>query len=39
MVEACCSVVEALEDEGVGGPVEVPEIEMLATRAWRKNML
>ncbi|KAF2032106.1 NAD(P)-binding protein [Setomelanomma holmii] len=32
-------VVEALEDEDVRGPVEVPEIERLGTRAWRKNML
>jgi uncharacterized protein YbjT (DUF2867 family) len=33
------AVVEALEDEDVKGPVEVPQIETLATRAWRKNML
>jgi hypothetical protein len=33
------AVVEALEDEEVRGPVEVLEIERLATRAWRKNML
>lgn len=33
------AVVEALEDEEVHGPVEVPEIERLGTRAWRKNML
>jgi uncharacterized protein YbjT (DUF2867 family) len=33
------AVVEALEDEEVKGPVEVPEIETLATRAWRKNMV
>ena len=33
------AVVEALEDEDVRGPVEVPEIERLGTRAWRKNML
>lgn len=33
------AVVEALEDQDVHGPVEVPEIETLATRAWRKNML
>lgn len=33
------AVVEALEDEGVKGPVEVKEIEALGTRAWRKNML
>lgn len=33
------AVVESLEDEEVKGPVEVPEIETLATRAWRKNMV
>ncbi|KAK8056525.1 hypothetical protein PG993_001752 [Apiospora rasikravindrae] len=33
------AVVEALEDESVRGPVEVPEIEKLAEKAWRKNML
>jgi hypothetical protein len=33
------AVVEALEDDEVRGPVEVPEIERLGTRAWRKNML
>jgi len=33
------AVVEALEDEGVKGPVEVQEIESLGMRAWRKNML
>ncbi|KAF1350348.1 NAD(P)-binding protein [Lizonia empirigonia] len=33
------AVVEALEDKDVRGPVEVPEIERLGTRAWRKNML
>ncbi|KAF2014499.1 NAD(P)-binding protein [Aaosphaeria arxii CBS 175.79] len=33
------AVVEALEDETVHGPVEVKEIETLATRAWRKNMV
>lgn len=33
------AVVEALEDNDVRGPVEVPEIERLGTRAWRKNML
>jgi uncharacterized protein YbjT (DUF2867 family) len=33
------AVVEALEDGEVSGPVEVPEIERLGTRAWRKNML
>jgi hypothetical protein len=33
------AVVEALEDEECRGPIEVPEIEQLGTRAWRKNML
>ncbi|KAF2680455.1 NAD(P)-binding protein [Lentithecium fluviatile CBS 122367] len=33
------AVVEALEDEEVKGAVEVGEIERLATRAWRKNMV
>lgn len=33
------AVVEALEDDEVRGPVEVPEMERLGTRAWRKNML
>ncbi|KAF1966688.1 NAD(P)-binding protein [Bimuria novae-zelandiae CBS 107.79] len=33
------AIVEALEDGEVRGPVEVGEIERLATRAWRKNML
>jgi hypothetical protein len=33
------AVVEALEDEDVKGAVEVPEIERLGNRAWRKNML
>jgi len=33
------AVVEALDDVEVHGPVEVPEIERLGTRAWRKNML
>ncbi|KAK4970561.1 hypothetical protein LTR66_011525 [Elasticomyces elasticus] len=32
-------VVEAIADEGVKGPVEVPEIEGLANRAWRRGML
>lgn len=32
------AVVEGLEDEGVKGPVEVREIEELATRAWRRAM-
>jgi len=33
------AVVEALSDESVKGPVEVPEIEQLAEKAWRKGML
>lgn len=33
------AVVEALDDETVRGPVEIPEIEELATKSWRKNML
>ncbi|KAK6073652.1 hypothetical protein SCUP234_06131 [Seiridium cupressi] len=33
------AVVEAMEDESIRGPVEVPEIEELANRAWRKGML
>lgn len=33
------AAVEALSDEGVRGPVEIPEIEELANKAWRKGML
>ncbi|KAK4157141.1 isoflavone reductase IRL [Chaetomidium leptoderma] len=33
------AVVEALADESVKGPVEVPQLEELASRAWRKTML
>lgn len=33
------AVVEALSDEKVKGPIEVPEIEDLASKAWRKTML
>ncbi len=33
------AVVEALDDPAVSGPLEVPRIEELADRAWRKNML
>ncbi|KAI0155819.1 NAD dependent epimerase/dehydratase [Pestalotiopsis sp. NC0098] len=33
------AIVEAMDDEKVRGPVEVPEIEELANRAWRKGML
>ena len=33
------AVVEGLADEQVQGPVEVPEMEVLANRAWRRGML
>lgn len=33
------AVVEAVEGGEARGPVEVPEIEALATKAWRRNML
>ncbi|EOD49390.1 putative nad dependent epimerase dehydratase family protein [Neofusicoccum parvum UCRNP2] len=33
------AVVEAVEGGEAKGPVEVPEIEALATKAWRRNML
>lgn len=33
------AVVEAVGDDGVSGVVEVPEIEQLATKAWRRGML
>jgi len=33
------AVVEALSDESVKGPVEIPEIEELAQKGWRKGML
>ncbi|KAI9887226.1 MAG: hypothetical protein M1823_000974 [Watsoniomyces obsoletus] len=33
------AVIEALEDENVRGPVETPQIEELATKAWRRGML
>ncbi|KAK5627721.1 hypothetical protein RRF57_003436 [Xylaria bambusicola] len=33
------AVVQALHDEAVKGPVEVPEIEKLAEKAWRSTML
>ena len=33
------AAVESLSDDAVKGPVEVKEIEELATRAWRRNML
>ncbi|KAK7564952.1 NAD dependent epimerase/dehydratase family protein [Phyllosticta citricarpa] len=33
------AVVEAVDTEDTKGPVEVPEIERLANRAWRRGML
>jgi hypothetical protein len=33
------AVVEALADDTTKGPVEIKEIEELATRAWRRGML
>ncbi|KAI0969371.1 NAD(P)-binding protein [Xylaria arbuscula] len=33
------AVVQALSDETVKGPVEVPDIEQLANKAWRSSML
>ena len=33
------AIVEALDDDRVSGPVEVPRIEELANTSWRKNML
>ena len=33
------AVVEGLADESVKGPVEIKEIEELASRAWRRGML
>jgi len=33
------AVAEAIDDGGVSGPVEVPSIEELAMKAWRKRML
>lgn len=33
------AAVEALEEEGTRGPVEVSELESLAEKAWRKEML
>ncbi|KAF2155750.1 NAD(P)-binding protein [Myriangium duriaei CBS 260.36] len=33
------SVIEAIADEGVKGPVELPQIEALANREWRRGML
>ncbi|PHH69528.1 hypothetical protein CDD82_7701 [Ophiocordyceps australis] len=33
------AVVEGLSDDAISGPIEVPELEELATKAWRKGML
>lgn len=33
------AVVEGLEDEKIHGPIEVPQIEELASKGWRKEML
>ena len=33
------AVVEALAEPDLSGPIEVPDIENLATKAWRGNML
>lgn len=33
------AVVEALNDETVRGPIEVPQLEELASKSWRKTML
>jgi hypothetical protein len=33
------AVVEALGDDTVQGPIEIPQIEDLASKAWRKTML
>lgn len=33
------AVVEALGDDTVQGPIEIPQIEELASKAWRKTML
>ncbi|KAG9253312.1 NAD dependent epimerase/dehydratase [Emericellopsis atlantica] len=33
------AVIEALSDESVVGPVEIPQLEELASKAWRKTML
>lgn len=37
--DVAAAVVEALSEESVRGPVEVPEIEDLANKGWRKGML
>lgn len=33
------AVVEALADEHISGPIEIAEIEELARRQWRRDML
>jgi hypothetical protein len=33
------AVVEAIEDTSVRGTIELPELETLAQRAWRKGMV
>lgn len=33
------AAVEALSDESIKGPIEVPELEALAARSWRKTMV
>jgi hypothetical protein len=33
------AIIESIEDESVKGPVELSQIEELASRAWRKTML
>lgn len=33
------AIVEALAEDGVKGPVEIKQIEELATKAWRRGML
>jgi hypothetical protein len=33
------AIVEGLADESVKGPVEVPQLEALAAKAWRKTMV
>ncbi|KAF4121330.1 Nucleoside-diphosphate-sugar epimerase [Geosmithia morbida] len=33
------AIVEALSDDTVSGPIEIPQIEELANKAWRKSML
>ncbi|KLU93013.1 NAD dependent epimerase/dehydratase [Magnaporthiopsis poae ATCC 64411] len=37
--DVAAAVVEALSDDTVMGPVEVPKIEELANKGWRKEML